>query len=229
MQLPAAAAVAACRRRVVGEGQDLVGRTVVPVVPVVPAVAVVAVVGRTIVDLVDLVDLVGLVTVVLVDPVTVGLVGLVARMIAGLVGRVTVDLAARVTVGLVGLVTSAGLAARVTSVVRAGTTSVRDPMMPSTASGTPPGATGQRRGVGERRRGSGGTGRCRLRVASGTRDRSITGATTRRPSGIRAKTAGVSTSSASGLGCRRSTRVGGRPRASGRPPAGRPSRLNTEK
>jgi hypothetical protein len=147
---------------------------------------------------------------------TVGLVGLVVLVTtAGLVGLVvlvtTVVLVVLTSVVLVVLVTTAGLvvpAALVTSaglvvpVTSAGlvvpTTSDLGLRTHSAGGEVPRGVTEQRLGVGERRHEPDGAGPSRLREASGTKGRSTTGATTRPRYGIRAKTAGASTSSESG-------------------------------
>jgi hypothetical protein len=103
------------------------------------------------------------------------------------------------------LATSAGPAVLVTSGRDLGTL--------SEASVAPRGVMDQRRGVGEHLPGPAGAGRSLRRGESGTKGRSITGATTSNRYGIRVKTAGGSTSSESGSRCNESLPVG-------RPPAG---------
>jgi hypothetical protein len=107
---------------------------------------------------------------------------------------------------LVVLVTSAGLAVLVvlvTSVVLVvPTTSDRGLRTRSADGEVPRGVMERRRGAGEHRHEPDGAAPFRLRVASGTKGRSTTGATTRPRYGIRARTAGASTSSESGSRCK---------------------------
>jgi hypothetical protein len=148
----------------------------------------------------DLVALVGPVTVVpvaLAGPVTVGLVVPADPVTVGLVvpaGPVT----------SVGLVVRVVLAGRVTSAVpvaRVATTSDRGHPTPSAASVVNRGAMEQRHGAGELRREPAGAAHFLRPEGFGTKDRSTTLATTSSRYGIRAKTAGASTSSESGSRC----------------------------
>jgi len=111
-----------------------------------------------------------------------------------------------------GRVASVGRVVPVTSVGRVlPATSDGGLLTPSAAFVVPRGVMEQRRGAGERRRRSGGAGRCRRRAECGTKGRSTTGATTSNRYGIRAKTGGVSISSESGSRCNKPTRQDGRP------------------
>jgi hypothetical protein len=110
-------------------------------------------------------------------------------------------------VGRVALETSVGPVVLVTSVVRTvPTTSDRGLRTRSAGGEVPRGVMELRRGVGALRHEPDGAARFRLPAASGTKGRSTTGATTRPPSGIRAKTAGASTSSEYGSRCKRTAR-----------------------
>jgi hypothetical protein len=173
-------------------------------------------------------DLVVVVTVALVVPVDLLVVAVTSTAVAapavapaGLVVPVTVvpvALAGPVTVGLVApavlvdLVTSAVLVARVVlagrvtsteavPVARVATTSDRGPTTPSAASVVNRGAMEQRHGAGELRREPAGAAHFLRPEGFGTKDRSTTLATTSSRYGIRAKTAGASTSSESGSRC----------------------------
>jgi hypothetical protein len=106
------------------------------------------------------------------------------------------------TVALAVRAASATTAAPATSVDPAApATSDSGRLMPSEASAVSRGAMEQRRGAGEHHRAPGGADRSLPRADSGTKGRSTTGATTRTPYGIRAKTVGASTSSESGSRC----------------------------
>jgi hypothetical protein len=156
----------------------------------------------------------------LVAEVTVAPAALVAEVTVApaapvvLVTMVPVGLAVLVTVGLVApvvlvtsavqvaLVTSVGPAVPETSVVLVvPTTSDRGLRTRSAGGEVPRGVMGQHRGAGEHRQEPDGAGPFRLPAATGTKGRSTTGATTRTRYGIRAKTAGASTSSESGSRC----------------------------
>jgi hypothetical protein len=122
------------------------------------------------------------------------------------------------SVGRVARVTSVGRVARVTSVGRVvPATSDGGLLTPSAASVVLRGVMEQRRGAGERRRRSGGAGRCRRRAECGTKGRSTTGATTSNRYGIRAKTGGVSISSESGSRCNKPAGRAVAPQMRGRP------------
>jgi hypothetical protein len=172
---------------------------VVTVALVVPVDLLVVAVTSTAVALVvpvARVDLAGPVTVGLVarvdlaGPVTVGLVAP-----AVLVGLVTVGLVAPAV--LVGLVTST----EAVPVAPVATTSVRGHPTPSAASVVNRGAMEQRHGAGDLRREPAGAAHFLRPEGFGTKDRSTTLATTSSRYGIRAKTAGASTSSESGSRC----------------------------
>jgi hypothetical protein len=163
---------------------------VVTVALVVPVDLLVVAVTSTAVALVVPVTVVPVARVDLAGPVTVGLVAP-----AVLVGLVTVGLVAPAV--LVGLVTST----EAVPVAPVATTSVRGHPTPSAASVVNRGAMEQRHGAGDLRREPAGAAHFLRPEGFGTKDRSTTLATTSSRYGIRAKTAGASTSSESGSRC----------------------------
>jgi hypothetical protein len=166
---------------------------------------------------VDLDLVVVVVTVALVVPVDLLVVAVTSTAVALVVPVARVDLAGPVTVGLVapavlvglvtvGLVAPAVLVGLVTSteavpVAPVATTSVRGHPTPSAASVVNRGAMEQRHGAGDLRREPAGAAHFLRPEGFGTKDRSTTLATTSSRYGIRAKTAGASTSSESGSRC----------------------------